>query len=128
MSRPNFPIAVTSPVSFSSSHPAATEWNPQPNASLLFAMGATWDTLDQYWEVFNARWEARIQNPPPVLAVFPAAAGSFIPSLDDNGQMLHQLAFVTPAGMSTLKVASVTKVSVSPTAPKPRFCPGCTLQ
>ncbi|KAA1472883.1 hypothetical protein DENSPDRAFT_881596 [Dentipellis sp. KUC8613] len=56
------------------------------------------------------------------------SAGSFIPSLDDNGQMLHQLAFATTAGMATLKVKSVTPVTVSPTAPKPRFCPGCTIQ
>ncbi|KAA1474270.1 hypothetical protein DENSPDRAFT_840844 [Dentipellis sp. KUC8613] len=56
------------------------------------------------------------------------SAGSFIPSLDDNGQMLHQLAFVTPAGMATLKVLSVTPIPVPANAPKPRFCPGCTIQ
>ncbi|TFY57144.1 hypothetical protein EVG20_g8657 [Dentipellis fragilis] len=56
------------------------------------------------------------------------SAGSFIPSLDDNGQMLHQLAFVTPAGLGTLKVVSVSKIPVPAGAAKPRFCPGCTIQ
>ncbi|TFY72570.1 hypothetical protein EVG20_g423 [Dentipellis fragilis] len=56
------------------------------------------------------------------------SAGSFIPSLDEHGQMPHQLAFVTPAGMATLKVSSITPIPVAANAPKPRFCPGCTIQ
>ncbi|KAA1474271.1 hypothetical protein DENSPDRAFT_320811 [Dentipellis sp. KUC8613] len=56
------------------------------------------------------------------------SAGSFIPSLDDNHQMLHQLAFVSTAALGTLKITDVQQIPVKSAAQKDRFCPGCNLQ